>query len=127
VTIHRASRLFLLTLIFLVSLGSAARAGTYEVVACDTSVAGGASNSFTPYADLGMAAYSDCQPFGQGMVARNVFDNGSTPYGNRAAMIFDSPPGTVIQGVSFDGAIQRHSCSYSSTAVVRYARCAPRS
>ena len=55
----------------------AASAASYDVHACNAAVAGGANNSFAPVANSGMAAYSDC-PAGQGIVARTVYDNGTS-------------------------------------------------
>jgi hypothetical protein len=61
-------------LIFVVlSLGSrTAYAGSYDVYACDGTVAGGANNAFYAVADAGMAAYTQC-PAPQGLVARNSY------------------------------------------------------
>jgi hypothetical protein len=37
-----------------------ARAGGYDVISCNNSAEGGANYSWTPVADPGMTAYSDC-------------------------------------------------------------------
>lgn len=113
-TLHRVLLLSLTIVVMVAAHPASADAGTFDVVACDQSVAGGANNSFAPYADPGMTAYTDCSPFGKGLVARNVYDNGTTPSGNRAAMIFDAPPGATLQRITFDGAIERHTCTYSA-------------
>lgn len=110
----RASQFVLVWSIAIVVQASVAHAGSYEVVACDPAVAGGANNSLTPYAEPGMAAYSDCRNAGEGMVVRNVYDNGIAPNGARATMIFDAPEGAVIRRVTFAGAIERHDCRYST-------------
>lgn len=111
---QRSSRALLALAVSFVTLTSTARAGTYEVAACDSAVGGGANSSFVQYTDPGMAAYPDCRTSGEGLVARSVFDNGTAPNGARAAMIFDAPPGTAVTGVTFDGAIERADCGYST-------------
>ncbi len=111
---HRISRVVLATCVVFALHAAAAGGGSYEVVACDPSIAGGANNSFAPYADGGMAAYADCRSGAEGLVARNVFDNGTAPRGARAAMIFDAPPGTTVSQVVFDGGIERANCGYST-------------
>jgi hypothetical protein len=94
-----------------VLMPSVASAGGYDVYACDASVAGGANNSWGAVADNGMTAYTDC-PNGQGLVARNVYDNGQSPWLSGAYMIFDAPPGTVVDSISFDAGLRRHNCSW---------------
>src|SRR4051812_21602518 len=88
-----------------------ARAGGYDVYACDASIAGGANNSFSPLADGGMTAYTYCPP-GQGLVARNGWDNGVTPFLQGAYMIFDAPPGTYVESVAFQAALKRNDCNW---------------
>lgn len=50
----------------------AAYAGSYDVYACDGTVAAGANNAFYAVADGGMTAYTQC-PAPQGLVARNSY------------------------------------------------------
>lgn len=93
-----------------------ARANGYEVHACDSGAASAANNSFAAQADLGMTAYSDC-PAGQGMTARNAYDNGQTGQYQGAYLIFDAPPGTSVGSMAFDAGVQRHNCSYDAAVV----------
>lgn len=93
-----------------------ADAASYDVHACDASAASAANNSFAAYADGGLTAYSDC-PAGQGMTVRNVWDNGQTSAFQGATLIFDAPPGTFVDSISFEAGVQRHSCTYA-TAIV---------
>lgn len=110
---RRSLQLLLVCTVVVAVHPPSAVAGTFDVVACDPAVAGGANNAFAPYADFGMTAYTDCRQSGEGLVARNIKDPSNVPGGNRAAMIFDTPTGTTIDRVSFDGALERHTCSYS--------------
>jgi hypothetical protein len=89
-----------------------AAAGGYDVYACDPSIAGGANNSFTPLADGGMTAYTYCPP-GQGLVARNIWDNGQTPFLQGAYMIFDAPPGTYVESIAFQAGLKRNDCNWA--------------
>src|SRR3954462_1172846 len=89
-----------------------AHAGGYDVPACDASIAGGANNSWGPWADGGMTAYTYC-PAGDGITARNVYDGGTSSGGQGAYMIFDAPTGTYVESVSFEASLQRHDCSWS--------------
>src|SRR4051794_36850677 len=89
-----------------------ADAGGYDVPACDAGVAGGANNSWGPWADPGMAAYTACPP-GGGIIARNAYDGGTSGALQGAYMIFDAPSGTSVESISFIGGWQRHDCSWS--------------
>src|SRR3954469_16723443 len=89
-----------------------ADAGGYDVPACDASVAGGANNSWGPWADSGMAAYTACPP-GGGIIARNAYDGGTSGALQGAYMIFDAPSGTYVESISFIAGWQRHDCSWS--------------
>src|SRR5947209_1162369 len=90
---------------------SAVAAG-YDVPACDASVAGGANNSWASLADPGMTAYTYC-PAGQGLVARNVYDGGASGAFQGGYMIFDAPPGTYVESISFIAGWQRNDCAWS--------------
>jgi hypothetical protein len=90
---------------------ASAHAGGYDVQACNASIAGGANNSFFPVADPGMTAYTYC-PAGEGMVARNVWDNGYTGALQGASMIFDAPPGTYVRSIDFAAGWKRNDCNY---------------
>lgn len=89
-----------------------ARAGGYDVYACDSGVAGGANNSFIAQADNGMAAYADC-PAGQGLVTRNVYDGGQTGFLQGAYLIFDAPGGSTVESITYEGGLERHHCSWT--------------
>jgi len=93
----------------------AAHAGGYAVYACGA-YAGGVNNAFTPAADPGMAAYSDC-PAGQGITARNSWDGGWTSAFQGAFMIFDAPAGATVDAIEFDAGYERHDCGYSVALV----------
>jgi hypothetical protein len=102
----------------------AARAGTYEVVACG-GAAGGAQNAFAASADAGMAAYNACPNTptnpSSGIVTRAsaTAGPGSVPYFAGAYQIFDAPPGSSLVSVSFDVAVIRLA-TYWTTGVVAY-------
>jgi hypothetical protein len=82
----------------------AARAGTYDVAACDA--ASGANNSWAAYAGnpLGTTAYTACPTGGdpwRGMIARSVVQQNGGASGNVVAqMKFTSAPGTTIIGLN---------------------------
>lgn len=94
-----------------VTVPPSARAGGYDVISCNQTVQGGANHSWTPVADPGMTAYSDC-PAGQGLVARNVYDGSASTFLQGAYMIFDAPAGNVIDNVSFEFGMRRPDCSW---------------
>jgi hypothetical protein len=96
----------------LTALPGDAEAGGYDVHACETSWSPPANNAFVGQADGGMTVYADC-PAGEGIVARNVFDNGTTTSGTGAYLFFDAPPGTYIGSMDFDAGVERHDCGYS--------------
>lgn len=106
----------LVSLLLLIAAPAAAHAGGYDVYACDAGVGGGANNSFAAGADAGMTAYTMC-PAGQGLVARNVYDNGATGFLQGGYMIFDAPPGNVVESIAYDLALRRHSCSFTTALV----------
>lgn len=82
-----------------------ARAGVYDVVACDAAP-GGANNSWVPVVGnpLGTTAYTECPTGGspdRGMIARNVVAANSSASGNVVAqMKFTAAPGTTIIGLN---------------------------
>ena len=81
-----------------------ARAGSYDVVACDA--AGGANNSWAPVVgnSLAVTAYTECPTGGdpsRGMIARNIVAANSSASGNVVAqMKFTAAPGTTIVGLN---------------------------
>jgi hypothetical protein len=88
-----------------------ARAGGYDVYACNSAVGGGANHSWGAVADPGMTAYSDC-PGSQGLVARNVYDGAASGWLQGAYMIFDAPAGNSVDAVSFEFGLRRPDCSW---------------
>ena len=80
---------------------SAARAGTYEVRACDA--ANGVNNSWAAESNNGqLTAYNECPSGGnksRGMVARTTVGGSGVPPGSWARLIFHAPGGTTIVGV----------------------------
>lgn len=108
----------LLVLVATLVMPGPARAGGYNVYACNATIAGGANNSWGAVADNGMTAYADCpNPQAQGLVARNVYDNGQSSWLSGAYMIFDAPPGTVVDSISFEAGLRRHNCSWQVALV----------
>ena len=93
-------------------LAANARAGGYDVAACDANAAGGAQNSFLPAADGGTTAYSNCPP-GEGIVTRSVWDNGQSGYLQGAYEIFDAPPGAVVESLHATIYLERPDCNWS--------------
>jgi hypothetical protein len=83
---------------------SVARAGTYDVAACDA--AGGTNNSWIPYVgnSIGTTAYTTCPTGGdpwRGMIARSVVQQNGGASGNVVAqMKFSAAPGTTVIGLS---------------------------
>jgi hypothetical protein len=83
---------------------SPARAGTYDVVACDAAP-GSANNSWRPLTnDAQMAAYAACPSGGdrrRGLVARNAVGGGGASVGPGAVAqyAFFAPAGTAIVGL----------------------------
>src|SRR5207244_11807233 len=89
-----------------------ALAGTYDVNACNPAYAGAASPSWVGVVDSGFTAYSLC-PAGEGIVARTVWDNGTSSGFQGGYQIFDAPPGTIVD--SFHGYVQlrRPDCNWN--------------
>ncbi len=78
-----------------------ARAGTFDVPACDA--AGGANNAWSAFVtNPTVAAYAQCPSGGdpsRGLIARTAYvDAGNSP-GVLARLQFDAPPGTSIVGI----------------------------
>lgn len=99
---------------FIVSVGlpHAASANGYDVISCNTSLAGGANNAWHPATiDPGMTSYVDC-PAGQGLDARDVYDGGASSWLQGAFVYFDAPSGNSIASVSFDGGLRRNDCGW---------------
>lgn len=93
-----------------------ARAGGYDVIACNATVAGGANHSWAPVADAGMTAYTDC-PSGQGIMVRNVYDGAASGFLQGAYMILDAPPGNSVDSISFEAGMRRPDCNWSAQLV----------
>jgi hypothetical protein len=91
---------------------SDARAGTYDVYACDPNHGGGAAPSFGGSADPGHTAYADC-PNGDGIVARSAWDGGTSGAFQGAHEIFDAPPGTIVDSIHGYVALERPNCEWS--------------
>jgi hypothetical protein len=91
-------------------------AGGYDVIACNPSLAGGVNHSWTPVADAGMTAYTDC-PSGQGIMARSVYDGAASGFLQGAYMILDAPPGTSVDSISFEAGMRRPDCNWSAQLV----------
>jgi hypothetical protein len=80
-----------------------ARAGSYEVLACNAAP-GGANNSWETSVNAGtVAAYTACPAGGEGgggIVTRSaVQQGGNAAPGHRAQATFRAPPGTTITGI----------------------------
>jgi hypothetical protein len=93
-----------------------ASAGGYDVIACNQTVAGGANHSWTPVADPGMTAYTDC-PAGQGIMVRNVYDGSASGFLQGAYMILDAPPGNSVDSISFEAGMRRPDCNWGAELV----------
>jgi hypothetical protein len=102
----------LLVLIVVGAVPRAAKAGGYDVIACNPTVGGGANHSWAPVADTGTTAYTDC-PSGHGITARSVYDGGASAFLQGAYMIFDAPTGTSIDSLSFEAGMRRPDCSWA--------------
>lgn len=83
---------------------SSARAGTYDVQACNEA-AGYANNSWKPSADRGMLAYTACPPgddLRRGLVVRNEVGANAVRKGDGAVMRFRAPEGARLAAIAFD-------------------------
>jgi hypothetical protein len=100
-------------------LPTVAQAGSYEVVACR----GGPDNSWTHWADPGMAAYDSCpnqpQEMFSGMIARASVGSGTVGYLQGAYQAFSAPPGASLGFLTFDAAPYRWE-SHWTVGVVAY-------
>lgn len=85
----------------------AAKAGTYDVVACK----GGPDNSWAHWADAGMAAYDSCpnnpSNMMSGLVTRASVGSGVIGPGQGAYQVFGAPAGASLAQMSFDAAPYR--------------------
>jgi hypothetical protein len=101
---HRTIAMSLLATVSLcLALAAAARAGTYDVVACDA--AGGANNSWTPYItdSYWLATESFCPSAGRpdyGIIGRTRTRQGRVPQGSFAKMLFIAPGGASVVGLT---------------------------
>ncbi|TMM11950.1 MAG: hypothetical protein E6G00_04300, partial [Actinobacteria bacterium] len=86
-----------------------ARAGTYEVPACDAAP-GGANNSWTRSATLGMATSTACPTQRQevrGIIAASGLNAGNVPLFSKSTYSFDAPAGTTIEQLRAQFSIHR--------------------
>lgn len=112
-TARRCTLLAMLVAVTCVLGGAgSARAGNYNVYACDPAF-GGANNSFAAVGDAGMTVYPSC-PAGEGLVARSVWDNGFSNYLDGAYWIFDAPAGTYVQSIHGSFLMQRGTCDWAT-------------
>src|SRR5438270_3174927 len=91
------------------AIAGRARAGTYEVVACDAAP-GGVNNSWTGSASPTMAARETCPTRHQasgGMRVTNRVNAGTAPLFANATMAFDAPAGASIERLSAQYSIHR--------------------
>jgi len=86
---------------FLLMLAPAARAGSYEVRACDGA---GINRAFTPAGADAIAADGSCAAdWSLGMKVRNHVGRGTLPAFTWGALEAQAPPGTVITGIRGSG------------------------
>jgi hypothetical protein len=108
----------LISVCFAVVLGASAapaRAGTYDVHACDPSFGNG-TPSWTGSATAGLTAYSNC-PGGdpEGIVARSVAQPSGTSSGySNAIAEFDAPSGDSVDSIHADMAFSRPGCNWGA-------------
>jgi hypothetical protein len=98
-----------------------AAAGTYEVHACG-GAAGAAQNAFAAVADPNMSAYSICPPTsaaGTGIATKATSNGGKAGYLAGAYQIFEAPPGSVVESVTFNPAAIRLA-EYWTAGIVAY-------
>src|SRR5438270_434136 len=91
------------------AIAGRARAGTYEVVACDAAP-GGVNNSWTGSASPTMAARETCPTRNRasgGMRVPNRGNAGTAPLFANATMAFDAPAGASIERLSAQYSIHR--------------------
>ena len=96
------------------SLGAgAARAGTYDVQACNPSFGGGGTPSWSGFQDAGLTAYSNCvgtDP--EGIVARSISDGGTNSLFQGGYAVFDAPAGTTIDSIHGFFRLSRPDCNW---------------
>ena len=94
---------------------SPARAGTYDVHACDPSFGNG-TPSWTGSATAGLTAYSNCSGANpEGIVARSAAQqNGTSPGFSNAVAEFDAPPGDTVDSIHADMMFSRLGCNWSA-------------
>src|SRR5690349_20981979 len=87
------------TLAIVAGTSTSARAGTYDVAACDFAPAS-AVNAWAPVTtDAALAAYPACPVGGdrrRGIVVRNAVGSGSVAQGATAQYVFSAPADTTI-------------------------------
>jgi hypothetical protein len=109
----RAAAVCALVLILVLLAATPARAGTYDVYACN----GGADNSWAQFADAGMAAYDSCPgnlgSLISGMTARASVGSGAVGYFRGAYQVFSAPPGTSLAQMTYMAAIYRWETFWS--------------
>jgi hypothetical protein len=115
--IPRVAALAALATVLLLLAAAPARAGGYDVYACDANQGGGASPSWGLAADGGHTAYFACpaSTAEHGIVTRTTWVDSSsmTPWLQGAYAIFDAPAGNVVESLHASIFLQRPSCEWS--------------
>lgn len=93
-----------------------ARAGTYDVHACDPSWAGAGTPSWTGSATPGLTAYSNCAGTSpEGIVARSIAQSNATSSGfSNAAAEFVAPSGDTVDSIHADMMFDRPGCNWGA-------------
>ena len=92
-----------------------ARAGVYDVYACDANHGGGINASWWLGADVDHAAYPACPASadGDGITVRSTYDGQRSGFRQGAYAIFDAPPGTVVESLHAWIYLARPDCTWS--------------
>jgi hypothetical protein len=96
----------------------AARAGSYQVVACDRAVGGGAAPSWTPAANAGWTPSNQCPV--TGLVGSVPTTPGDKGWLENASWDFIAPAGTRLGTLTADVSIARPGSDVWTIAVVAY-------
>jgi hypothetical protein len=91
-----------------------ARAGTYDVHACDPSFGNG-TPSWTGSETAGLTAYSSCPGGTEGIVARSIAQqNATSPGFSNAVAEFDAPAGDTVDSIHAYMELSRPGCNWSA-------------
>ena len=93
-----------------------ARAGEFQVAACQADQLGFTTRPFEDFATRGMEIRRACNPEGRGLrglITANVIRRGRVPRGARAIVALNAPAGTRFTTLRWAGTLRRRDCRYA--------------